>query len=171
MVKNKQVGDNMNTKTIAIHYSADAIEFEQLRKMYERDPVVIPLIELTAVEASIIDALSLNAANGNYAPHALSSLVDRADEAFKTLTVMLNCREEIVKTERNLLAELAAAFAKTGTSTLSEPRPTCRVCPVDRSLSACDESQCAERLAAWAMHEAAKRFSPSREQPASVGNP
>ena len=168
--KNTQIGDRMNTKSISVRYAADAIEFGRLRKMYARDPVVIPLIELAAVEASIIRALSSGEADGSHAArHALFSLVDRADEAFKALAVMLHCREEIVQTERNLLAELAAAFAKTGSG--SDPGPACGVCPVDRDIAPCDESRCAERLADWALNEAAKLVAPSLEQAAGPGNP
>ena len=150
----------MNTRPISIHFSADAMEFDKLRRMYERDPVIIPLIELAAVEASIIGALPLDKVN---------PLVGRADEAFKTLAVMIDCRDEIIKTERNLLAELAAVFAKAGARAVSDPRPACQVCPVDHNISACDESRCAERLADWALDEAAKRFAPSSKQPASPG--
>ena len=152
----------MNTQPISIHFSADAIEFEKLRKMYKNDPVIIPLIEFAAMEASIIGALALDNVN---------PLVGRADEAFKTLAVMLDCREEIIKTERNLLAELAATFAKahSASTSTSKSMPACKACPVVHDVLPCDEDRCAEKLADWALNEA-KRFFPATEQPVGLGH-
>ncbi|MCL2123861.1 MAG: hypothetical protein FWH34_07185 [Desulfovibrionaceae bacterium] len=141
----------MHTETISIPFAADAIEFDKLRERYERDPVIIPLIELAVVETSIIGALRFEKMN---------PLVRRAGEAFKTLAVMLDCQEEILKTERNLLAELAATFAKANRGSTSEPKPACKVCPVVHDVVPCDENRCAERLADWAMHEATHHARP-----------
>ena len=147
------------TKTISINCAADSIEFKKLRKMYDRDTVVIPLIELAAVEASIIEALSVDNAEKNEPSQPLFSLASRADEVFKTLTVMLDCREEIVEVERNLLAELAALFMKSSIDPVSDSRPACKVCPVERNTSVCDENRCVEKLTEWARNEAVKRHS------------
>ena len=146
---------------LAVHCAADAVEFEKLRTLYGRDPVVIPLIELAAAQASILGAL----------PRGTAQDSGRADEAFKTLAVMLECREEIVQTERHLLAELASIFAKSGKGSASEPWPACGACPLDHDISTCDSSRCAERLADWARDEAAKRFSPAMGGAAGPGTP